>query len=231
MCASRQEHPRKLIPELCKQFYNLGWVTGTGGGISIKLDDEIYIAPSGVQKERIQPDDLFIQNIEGDDLQTPPDYKKWVHHGVVRLTKSQCTPLFMLAYKERNAGAVIHTHSPAAVMTTLLWPGKEFRCTHLEMIKGIYDYELNRNLMYDEELVVPIIENTLFEKDLEESMANALREYPGTSAILVRRHGVYVWGHNWQKAKTMAECYDYLFSLAVEMHKVGLDSNAVPKQY
>ncbi|XP_050072170.1 probable methylthioribulose-1-phosphate dehydratase isoform X1 [Anopheles maculipalpis] len=218
-----KEHPRKLIPELCKQFYNLGWVTGTGGGISIKLDDEIYIAPSGVQKERIQPDDLFIQNIEGDDLQTPPDYKK--------LTKSQCTPLFMLAYKERNAGAVIHTHSPAAVMATLLWPGKEFRCTHLEMIKGIYDYELNRNLMYDEELVVPIIENTLFEKDLEESMANALRDYPGSSAILVRRHGVYVWGHNWQKAKTMAECYDYLFSLAVEMRKVGLDANAVPKQY
>lgn len=31
-----QEHPRILIPELCKQFYNLGWVTGTGGGISIK---------------------------------------------------------------------------------------------------------------------------------------------------------------------------------------------------
>lgn len=38
--------------------------------------DEIYIAPSGVQKERIQPDDLFIQNIDGDDLQLPPDYKK-----------------------------------------------------------------------------------------------------------------------------------------------------------
>ncbi|XP_058829820.1 probable methylthioribulose-1-phosphate dehydratase isoform X3 [Topomyia yanbarensis] len=88
-----EEHPRMLIPELCKQFYNLGWVTGTGGGISIKLDDEIYIAPSGVQKERIQPDDLFIQNIDGDDLQEPADYK--------RLTKSQCTPLFMLAYREK----------------------------------------------------------------------------------------------------------------------------------
>lgn len=41
----------------------------------------------------------------------------------------------MLAYKNRNAGAVIHTHSQKAVMATLLWPGKEFRCTHLEMIK------------------------------------------------------------------------------------------------
>lgn len=41
----------------------------------------------------------------------------------------------MLAYRLYNAGAVIHTHSPKAVMVTLLWPGKEFRCTHLEMIK------------------------------------------------------------------------------------------------
>ena len=31
-----EEHPVKLIPELCRQFYTLGWVTGTGGGISIK---------------------------------------------------------------------------------------------------------------------------------------------------------------------------------------------------
>lgn len=189
----------------------------------MKLDDEIYIAPSGVQKERIQPDDLFIQNMDGDDLQVPPDFKK--------LTKSQCTPLFMLAYRDRNAGAVIHTHSQAAVIATLLWPGREFRCTHLEMIKGIYDHELERNLRYDEELVVPIIENTPFEKDLEESMAQAMREYPGTAAILVRRHGVYVWGHNWQKAKAMAECYDYLFSVAIEMKKLGLEPNNVPKYY
>jgi methylthioribulose-1-phosphate dehydratase len=30
------EHPRNLIPELCRLFYRNGWVTGTGGGISIK---------------------------------------------------------------------------------------------------------------------------------------------------------------------------------------------------
>lgn len=34
------EHPRVLIPELCRQFYNLGWVTGTGGGISMKYKYE-----------------------------------------------------------------------------------------------------------------------------------------------------------------------------------------------
>lgn len=52
-----------------------------------------------------------------------------------RLKKSQCTPLFLLAYRKRLAGAVIHTHSPHAVRVTLLWPGKEFCITHQEMIK------------------------------------------------------------------------------------------------
>ena len=33
---SASEEPRALIPELCKQFYHLGWVTGTGGGMSIR---------------------------------------------------------------------------------------------------------------------------------------------------------------------------------------------------
>jgi hypothetical protein len=34
------EHPRNLIPELCRNFYDLGWVTGTGGGIAIKQGSE-----------------------------------------------------------------------------------------------------------------------------------------------------------------------------------------------
>lgn len=56
---------------------------------------------------------------------------------------------------------------------------------------------------YDDMLVVPIIENTPEEKDLKERMACAMNEYPDSCAVLVRRHGVYVWGETWEKAKTM----------------------------
>lgn len=31
------DHPANLIPELCRRFYNWGWVTGTGGGVSKAL--------------------------------------------------------------------------------------------------------------------------------------------------------------------------------------------------
>ncbi|KAG8224256.1 hypothetical protein J437_LFUL001636 [Ladona fulva] len=218
-----KEHPRNLIPELCYQFYHLGWVTGTGGGISIKDGNDIYIAPSGVQKERLHPEDLFVQDINGHDLNLPPPHKK--------LKKSQCTPLFMSAYTYRSAGAVIHSHSKAAVMATLLYPGKEFRVSHLEMIKGIHNPKLQRNYRYDEELVVPIIENTPWEADLKDRMDKTINEYPETSAILVRRHGVYVWGDSWQQAKTMAECYDYLFDLAVQIKSCNLDPCSRPDDY
>lgn len=98
----------------------------------------------------------------------------------------------MCAYTARNAGAVIHTHSKAALLATLLFPGKEFKCTHLEMIKGIKNQKLGRNYRYDEELVVPIIENTPFEEDLKDRLAETIAEYPETCAVLVRRHGVSI---------------------------------------
>ena len=79
----------------------------------------------------LKPEDLFIQNIHGEDIYIPESKKS------VKLKKSQCTPLFMNAYLMRNAGAVIHTHSKQAVMVTLLYSGTEFRITHQEMIKGI----------------------------------------------------------------------------------------------
>lgn len=42
--------------------------------------------------------------------------------------------------------------------------------------------------------------------------------------MLVRRHGVYVWGKDWIAAKTQAECYDYLFEAAVRMRGLGIDA-------
>lgn len=60
-------------------------------------------------------------------------------------------------------------------MVTLLWPGKEFRISGLEMIKGIRWGGVRSAMSYLDELVVPIIENTPDEEDLRDTMAEVCR--------------------------------------------------------
>ena len=55
---------------------------------------------------------------------------------------------------------------------------------------------------YYDTCCIPIIENTARECELTASLREAILKYPGTQAVLVRRHGVYVWGNDWIQAKT-----------------------------
>jgi ribulose-5-phosphate 4-epimerase/fuculose-1-phosphate aldolase len=87
----------------------------------------------------------------------------------------------------------------------------------------------SKYLQYYDTLIVPIIENTAQEEDLTERMAQAMEEYPDTTAVLVRRHGIYVWGPTWESAKTQCECYDYLFEIAIKMKQLGIDPNKKPE--
>lgn len=201
-----EQEIRELLCELCRNFYHLGWVSGTGGGISFRQGETIYMAPSGVQKERIQPEDIFVLDRQGEVIQRPQK----------PLNVSACHPLFMHAYNLRGAGAVIHSHSMNAMLATLLFEDT-FRISNMEMLKGIQGvgaFDLHE---------VPIIPNTAYEEELTDALAEAIQAYPKSQAVLVKGHGVYVWGPNWIKAKTQAECYDYLFEAAVKMKQLGLD--------
>jgi methylthioribulose-1-phosphate dehydratase len=206
-------HPKVRIAELCRLFYTHGWVSGTGGGIAIREGDHAYIAPSGVQKERLEPEDMFTVGLDGTVLEAPADPS---------LKLSACAPLFMNAFRLRDAGAVLHSHSENAMLASLI-SEDAFRCTHLEMMKGI------RGVGYHDMLEVPVIENTAHECDLADSLADAIRAWPKAHAVLVRRHGVYVWGKDWVEAKTHAECYDYLFGAAVRMRQLGVDATQAPR--
>jgi len=208
----RTSDPRQVIVELCRQFYDHGWVSGTGGGISLRQEGRVYLAPSGVQKERLRPEDLFVLDEAGNVLERPADPAFRV---------SACEPLFFNAYRLRDAGAVLHSHSIHAMLATLIFDGA-FEVTHLEMMKGL------RGVGYHDTHVVPIIDNTAHEHELADSMAEAIEAHPGAHAVLVRRHGVYVWGRDWVEAKTHAECYDFLFEAAVRMHQLGIDPRRAP---
>lgn len=155
------EHPANLICTLCRNFYTLGWVTGTGGGTSIVHGPHIYIAPSGVQKELMQPANMFVLDYASRSyIRKPPILKP-----------SACTPLFLAAF-DRGAGCCIHTHSQWAVLVTLLVERDavendekvEERCFEIEKIEQIKGIPRGRGksgmLGFFDKLRVPIIENT-----------------------------------------------------------------------
>lgn len=205
--------PREVICNLLRNFYKQGWCAGSGGGISIRVsDDQIYVAPSGVQKEMVQPEDIYVVNVKGEIKNMPTKNT---------LKPSECTPLFNAAYRLRQAGAVLHSHCLSAMMVTKLFE-TEFQTIDHEMIKGIPNHS---NLEWCR---VPIIENTEKECELTERLSNAIIAYPRSNAVLVRNHGVYIWGESWEKAKIHAECYHYLFAAVVEMRKLHLSLPRAP---
>jgi methylthioribulose-1-phosphate dehydratase len=174
----------------------------------------------------MKPSDLYVLSLR---LQNPPSPRTYVRSPPSG-RPSQCTPLFLAAFTKRNAGCCIHTHSQWAVLVTLLLEAdadsgrrKVFEINNIEQIKGFgKGFAKSGNLGYHDTLRIPVIENTAHEEDLTEFMEEAMEEFPDTYAVLVRRHGVYVWGDNVHKAKTMCESLDYLFQLAVEMRKLSI---------
>jgi methylthioribulose-1-phosphate dehydratase len=202
------QHPRSVIVELSREMYRLGWATGTCGGISVREGSRVYVAPSGVQKERLREEDIYLLDERGDVIEGPARSD---------LKPSECTPLFFNAYRLRDAGAVLHSHGMYAMLATLVHRDV-FECTEIEMIKGIVGHG------YYDRLVVPIIENTARECELADRMAAAIEAHPQSSAVLMRRHGVYVWGRDWRHAKTQAECYHYLFEASIRMAALGIDA-------
>ncbi|OEU23143.1 2,3-diketo-5-methylthio-1-phosphopentane phosphatase [Fragilariopsis cylindrus CCMP1102] len=215
---------RSLIAQLCEQYYKFGWATGTGGGVSIRVGGpsenrpwRVFVAPSGIQKEDMIGDDVFELDMDRNVVHRPK---------TDGLKLSACTPLWYCVFKHRpSAMSVIHTHSMNAQMATLLDPTEEsttLKITHLEMLKGVGGHA------FDDILEIPIIDNRPSEDLLAAQLEVALEKYPNCNCVLVRRHGLYVWGDSWEQAKTQAESFDYLFESAIAMKKLGVNPSVIP---
>ena len=218
------EAVRSLVAQLCEKFYEHGWATGTGGGVSIRVGGpgegrpwRVFVAPSGIQKEDMIGQDVFELDMDRNVVEPPATEK---------LRQSACTPLWYVVYRNRpTAKCVIHTHSIHAQMATLVDPTEmspTLRITHLEMLKGV------GNHAYDDVLEIPIIDNRPSEDLLASQLESVIQKYPKCNAVLVRRHGLYVWGDSWEQAKTQCESFDYLFESAVQMRQMGIDFSVPP---
>lgn len=181
---------------LCKMMrdqYKLGWCYGSSGSIALKKEHQLIVTPSGVSKNKLESKDLFIIDCRNDTNIYAPN----------NLKLSDSYKIFKVLLK--NDGVVIHSHSFESVISALNNDQNVICINNYEIIKGVYGHH--------ESIEIPIIENKSTESELVPDILLALTKYPKTFAIIVKNHGIYIWGNTIEQAQIHAECYHYLLKL------------------
>lgn len=202
---------RALLTELLREFHRRDWVSGTGGGICGPSDDgHLLVAPTGVHKERVQPEDLFVIDVGDTSIRRPA--------ADPTLRPSECGHIFTLVARERGVRSIVHTHALDAVLAgDLAADADHIVVERLEMLKGI------RGLTNEDRHLVPVIDNTPREAQLVANVGRMLADprFEAAFGVLVRDHGCYVWGSDVWEAKRHAEVYHYLFGAVVARAQRG----------
>jgi methylthioribulose-1-phosphate dehydratase len=190
---------RDILCELLRLFYDKGWVSGTGGGIcALESPGRLLLAPTGVHKERVRPEDLFVIDTDTGEVIEPPADST--------LRPSECNDIFRSILRRRGAGAVVHSHALSAVLACDV-DGDEIVIEGLEMLKGI------PGVANTDRHLVPIVDNTAREPELVADVKRVLDDdrFRKACAIGVRDHGAYLWGDDAWEAKKHTEVYHFLF--------------------
>jgi methylthioribulose-1-phosphate dehydratase len=190
---------RELLSELLRLFYDKDWVSGTGGGIcALEAPGRLLLAPTGVQKERVRPDDFFVVDVDsGSVLESPAN---------TSLRPSECSDIFRAIIRRRSAGSVVHSHALSAVLACDA-TGDAIAIERLEMLKGI------PGVANTDRHLVPVVDNTPREPQLTSDVERVLDDerFAAAHAIGVRDHGAYLWGADAWEAKKHTEVYHFLF--------------------
>jgi methylthioribulose-1-phosphate dehydratase len=209
---------RALLVELLRDFYRRDWVSGTGGGICGPSEDgHLLVAPTGVHKERVQPEDLFVIDVTETSVRERP--------ADPALRPSECGHIFTLIARHREVRSIVHTHALSAVLAGDIAGGSDHVVIErLEMLKGI------RGLTNEDRHLLPVIDNTPREVQLVANVERMLADgrFDTAFGVLVRDHGCYVWGSDVWEAKRHTETYHYLFGAVVARHERGYRPPVVP---
>jgi methylthioribulose-1-phosphate dehydratase len=205
--ATDEQATRRLLVGLLRDFHARGWVSGTGGGICGPSDDGgLLLAPTGVHKELVQPDELFTVDPADGHVVRRPDRDD--------LRPSECNTIFCLTHRSRGAWSVVHSHALSAVLAGDLAADAgvdHLAIRDLEMLKGIPGVT-NTDIH-----LVPVVRNTPREPELVGALEAVFADprFASTRAVIVRDHGAYIWGDDVMDAKRHTEVYHFLFEATV----------------
>jgi L-fuculose-phosphate aldolase len=110
---------RGEVAAASRRLASAGLLIGTAGNVSAREDDLVAVTPTGATLAELEPDQVTLVDLEG------------------RVAEGDLAPtselgLHLLLYRERDAGAVVHTHAPMA--TALGCVLDELPCVHYQLL-------------------------------------------------------------------------------------------------
>ena len=180
------------------RFAALGWMRGTSGNLSVVVDIDplrIAVTASGKDKGELTATDAVIVDATGRGVAPggpKPSAEAVFHARIIELT---------------GARAVVHVHHPGAVIAADRFPAG-VRIEGLEMLKGI-----GRGAE-DDVVTIPVIPNSQDMHELGDRLAKSYEA--ATPAVLIARHGLYVWGADLRQARHHTEIVAWVLDYVVQ---------------
>ncbi len=195
--------------EHARLFYDQGTMVGTAGNLSARADDDsFWITASGRQKGQLSTGDFIRVGLNGDVVEVGASDNK----------PSAETSIHRIVYELfEDAGACYHVHSIHANLVSNMTDGNQLELPPLEMLKGFGIWEQD-----------PLIQIEIFENHLDvpriarEIQLRFAHKSPQLAALLIRNHGVTVWGRSTEEAKVYIELSEYIFRYMTLAKQTGM---------
>jgi methylthioribulose-1-phosphate dehydratase len=200
---------RFTLVNAARQFYQLGWMVGTAGNLSVRnSDNSFWISASGKNKGLLAEEDFVRLNLEGKVLEVghpsnKPSAETSIHQVIYSLFP--------------KAQACYHVHSVQANLVSNFSEGDILTLPPLEMLKGMGVWQ------EQPKVTMPIFENYLEVPRIAEEISDRFTDNPpDIPALLIRNHGVTVWATSPMAAQNMVEIVEYIFRYLVAARQSGI---------
>jgi len=181
------------------------WVPATGGNFSIRQsDNSALVTASGKDKGELSPQDLLPVSWQGEQLLSP--------HGTPSAETALHTKLYQL---DPAIKVVLHTHSVAATVFSRVITDEQHLFDGYEMQKAISGIK-----SHQQSLPLAIFDNTQDIPALAKQVGQRWQTKPLNFGLLVRGHGLYVWGYSLEQAKRHLEGWEFLINCELERLKI-----------
>lgn len=184
------EEARAQVVHHARRLVDDRMVVGTAGNVSVRVGDHVAVTPSGVAYDTLTPDEIVVVDLDGR-----------VVDGDLRPTSE--LPLHLACYRERGAGAVVHTHSAAAVAVSLL-------CDEVPLVHY-------QTAMFGG----PVAVAPYAPYGSVELADGVVRVLDGRTAAVLRHHGTVVIAGSLEKAHDGAAQLEWLCDVWLRASSVG----------